>query len=159
MELIAQADTQRPQVQVEKSNFAPLTRSEGSTTVDLADSPLAQQMPAAEAATTDSTSTFEPIDPYSDEDGADAVMDQVTNVSQLRDVSPGDWAYLQLEDGLGLQKPKLKLMVPLPTKEMRLRFGTTPWLWRFETWGKKATHWVLFSGCRQEFVGMTLPAE
>jgi hypothetical protein len=68
------------------------TLLETSPTVYEADSQLAQAMPAAEETTVDSTSSLEPIN-NNDEDSADDPMGQVTNVSQLSDVSPGDWAY------------------------------------------------------------------
>ncbi|MBW4648887.1 MAG: iron uptake porin [Kastovskya adunca ATA6-11-RM4] len=54
------------------------------------ESKLVAQMPA-----TDSTSTLEQINNYNNEGNS---LDQVTNVTQLRDVSPGDWAYEALRE-------------------------------------------------------------
>ncbi len=51
---------------------------------------LAQQVPATQ--NTDSNRTLEQINRYSNESNT-TTIDQVTNVSQLRDVSPGDWAF------------------------------------------------------------------
>jgi len=93
VKLLSEPETQLPQKRVEESNLSPVTTLEVSPTVDLADSTVAQVMPEAEAATTDSSSTLEPINLDSNEGSADDAMDQVTNVSQLRDVSAGDWAY------------------------------------------------------------------
>ena len=51
---------------------------------------LAQSVPASEANNVDST--LEQINHYQNS-GGNASMSQVTNVNQLRDVSPADWAY------------------------------------------------------------------
>lgn len=53
---------------------------------------LAQQVPAAGNTNTESAPVLEQINRYTNE-GTSNTIDQVTNVSQLRDVSPGDWAY------------------------------------------------------------------
>ena len=58
-----------------------------SSQLNQANNLLAQQVPDERVRTTDSTSTLEQINRYSNS------QDQVTNVSQLSDVSPGDWAY------------------------------------------------------------------
>jgi hypothetical protein len=97
VKLLPESETQLPQKGVEESNLSPVTTLEVSPTVDLADSTVAQVMPEAEAATTDSSST---INLDSNEGSADDPMGQVTNVSQLRDVSPGDWAYEALRSAL-----------------------------------------------------------
>ena len=53
---------------------------------------LAQQVPAPGNQNTGSNQTLEQINRYSNENNT-TTIDQVTNVSQLRDVSPGDWAF------------------------------------------------------------------
>ncbi|NEO30332.1 MAG: iron uptake porin [Symploca sp. SIO3C6] len=53
---------------------------------------LAQQAPT-ETTTAESAEMLEQIDLYNQEVLGTESLDQVTNVSQLRDVSPGDWAY------------------------------------------------------------------
>lgn len=71
------------------------TPSDASSKLNQADSIRAQQMPDASNTTTESTSTLEQINRYSNDsdEGNSNALDQVTNVSQLSDVSPGDWAY------------------------------------------------------------------
>lgn len=57
---------------------------------------LAQSTLETESAIPEATSTLEQIEFYNNEDSvedSDSSMEQVTNVSQLRDVSPEDWAY------------------------------------------------------------------
>jgi hypothetical protein len=74
----------------------PTTPSEARPNFNQADSLLAQQASDASSdTTTDSTSILEQINRYSnDNDGGDSnALNQVTNVSQLSDVFPGDWAY------------------------------------------------------------------
>jgi hypothetical protein len=61
VKLLSESETQLPQKRVEESNLSPVTTLEVSTTVDLADSTVAQVMPEAEAATTDSSSTSRTI--------------------------------------------------------------------------------------------------
>jgi hypothetical protein len=85
----------RSQAPVEETSVSLIQPSDASSSLDQADSLLAQQMPDAGDTTTNSTSTLEQINRYSNdinESSSDA-LDQVTNVSQLRDVSPGDWAF------------------------------------------------------------------
>jgi BMFP domain-containing protein YqiC len=53
---------------------------------------VAQQAPAFEEPTTDTTEMLQQIDRYSSEGNSNS-LDQVTNVNQLSDVSPGDWAF------------------------------------------------------------------
>ncbi len=90
VKLVSEPYTQLPQKWVEESNLSPVTSVKVSPIVVLSDSRVAEPMPVIGAATTDSSST---INLDSNEDSADDPMGQVTNVSQLRDVSPGDWAY------------------------------------------------------------------
>ncbi len=93
VKLVSEPYTQLQHKWVEESNLSPVTSVKVSPSVVLSDSRVAEPMPVIGAATPDSTSTLEPINLDSNEDSADDPMGQVTNVSQLRDVSPGDWAY------------------------------------------------------------------
>jgi hypothetical protein len=69
-------------------------------------STLAQQVPSTGTAEVDSNDAIlEQVDRYSDRDSSNPdnpetsnALDQVTNVSQLSDVSPGDWAYEALRN-------------------------------------------------------------
>ena len=88
--------TQLPETSVEATSASQLTPSEGRPSVKSSDSILAQQVPAADNTNADSTQVLEEINRYTqgDAQGSDSnTLDQVTNVTQLRDVSPGDWAY------------------------------------------------------------------
>jgi hypothetical protein len=88
--------TQLPETSVEATSASQLTPSERRPSVKSSDSILAQQVPAADNTNADSTQVLEEINRYTqgDAQGSDSnTLDQVTNVSQLRDVSPGDWAY------------------------------------------------------------------
>jgi hypothetical protein len=83
-----------PDIEVEKSQFSALTPSEPSPSEELANKTLDEPLPTPEATTAEPTvEDLEPIDGDSSSDKADDPMEQVTNVTQLRDVSPGDWAY------------------------------------------------------------------
>ncbi len=85
---------QMPDIEVEKSQFSALTPSEPSPSEELANKTLDEPLPTPEATTAEPTvEDLEPIDGDSSSDKADDPMEQVTNVTQLRDVSPGDWAY------------------------------------------------------------------
>ena len=77
---------QQPQIALESSSQ--LT----PTGVNPAPNTLAQQVPAVGNQNIDSNRTLEQINRYSSESNT-TTIDQVTNVSQLRDVSPGDWAF------------------------------------------------------------------
>lgn len=70
---------------------SPLTTSEVSPSVKPVQN-LAQQVPEAGNTNTQNEPVLEQINRYTNE-GSSNTIDQVTNVSQLRDVSPGDWAY------------------------------------------------------------------
>jgi len=88
--------TQLPETSVEATSASQLTPSERRPSVKSSDSILAQQVPAADNTNADSTQVLEEINRYTqgDAQGSDSnTLDQVTNVTQLRDVSPGDWAY------------------------------------------------------------------
>ena len=67
------------------SSVAQLTPIETRSNLPLADS-------RTETTTSDTTSTLEQINLYTNQVNSDSIG-QVTNVSELRDVSPGDWAY------------------------------------------------------------------
>ncbi len=85
----------RSQTPVEVTSVSLTQPSQASSSLERADSLLAQQMPDAGDTNSDSSNTLEQINRYSNsinESSSDA-LDQVTNVSQLRDVSPGDWAF------------------------------------------------------------------
>jgi hypothetical protein len=58
---------------------------------------LAQQVPATGNTTSNTTDVLEQINQYTSESPTNSI-DQVTNVSQLSDVSPGDWAYEALRN-------------------------------------------------------------
>lgn len=66
-------------------------------------SPAASQPPSVAVTpiqnlvASETANVLEQIEQYSDEVGADS-LEQVTNVSQLRDVSPGDWAFEALRN-------------------------------------------------------------
>ncbi|MBW4545388.1 MAG: iron uptake porin [Symplocastrum torsivum CPER-KK1] len=103
VEPIAEALTQLPQSTVALSNSdqvttttsqtvtteettSALTATETSSSLNPTNNLLAQQVPAA-----NTTEVLEQINQYNNPGGES--LDQVTNVSQLSDVSPGDWAY------------------------------------------------------------------
>jgi hypothetical protein len=79
---------QKPQVA--KEIPAQLASTGASESLTPAPNTLAQQVPAATQNT--DIPTLDQINRYSNE-GNTTSIDQVTNVSQLRDVSPGDWAF------------------------------------------------------------------
>ena len=88
--------TQLPETSVEATSASQLTPSERRPSVKSSDSILAQQVPAVDNTNTDSTQVLEEINRYTQGDAQESdsnTLDQVTNVTQLRDVSPGDWAY------------------------------------------------------------------
>src|SRR4028119_265322 len=89
--------TSLPQTTVEETAVSQLTPSDADPNLNKADSTLAQQVPAADNTGADSTKVLEQIQLYSGdnngESSTDTAMEQVTNVTQLRDVSPGDWAF------------------------------------------------------------------
>ncbi|HBE61043.1 MAG TPA: hypothetical protein DEG17_18830 [Cyanobacteria bacterium UBA11149] len=64
-------------------------------TKELADNSLIGQVPSVDNTSTESN--FQQLQNYGSENNSDA-LDQVTNVGQLRDVSPGDWAYEALRN-------------------------------------------------------------
>ncbi len=79
------------QTKVEEPSVAQLTPSNSSSpSVNQADNTLAQQAPAAGNTTNNSSEVLQQINRYTNDTDT---QDQVTNVTQLRDVSPNDWAY------------------------------------------------------------------
>ncbi|HBK65733.1 MAG TPA: hypothetical protein DD000_20160, partial [Cyanobacteria bacterium UBA11166] len=78
-----------------KSSIDELNVSSVKETKELADNSLIGQVPAIDNTSTESN--FQQLQKYSSENNSDA-LDQVTNVGQLRDVSPGDWAYEALRN-------------------------------------------------------------
>ncbi|MEO8892105.1 MAG: iron uptake porin, partial [Coleofasciculaceae cyanobacterium] len=86
----APAEFSAQQPQVAKEIPAQLASTGASESLTPAPNTLAQQVPAATQNT--DTQALDQINRYSNE-GNTTSIDQVTNVSQLRDVSPGDWAF------------------------------------------------------------------
>ncbi|NEQ23353.1 MAG: iron uptake porin [Microcoleus sp. SIO2G3] len=70
----------------EETAVSPLTASDASQSLNQTNNLLAQQVP-----TSDTSEVLEQINQYNNP-GSES-LDQVTNVTQLSDVSPGDWAY------------------------------------------------------------------
>jgi hypothetical protein len=88
--------TQLPQTKVEETSVSQLTPTEASPRLKGTESTLAQQVPATDNTTPESTQLLQEIQRYNGEDSGESstnALDQITNVTQLRDVSPGDWAY------------------------------------------------------------------
>ncbi len=84
--------TKLPETTVQETSVSQLTPSDARPSVNQPDNGLAQQVPAAGNTTADSPEILQQINRYSNE-GNNSSLNQVTNVSQLKDVSPGDWAY------------------------------------------------------------------
>ncbi len=87
---VVEPEAQLSKTAVEEPSVSQLMPLETKPTVN-----LAQSLPESEATTSDSSDPLEQIERYSTEGNSESVdqLEQVTNVSQLRDVSPGDWAY------------------------------------------------------------------
>jgi hypothetical protein len=71
--------------------------SDSNPSFNQADAIPAQRSSAVANSTPDSSAVLDQINRYSREGAGDS-LDQVTNVSQLSDVSPGDWAYEALRN-------------------------------------------------------------
>src|ERR671932_1544434 len=85
---------QLPQTTAKETSVSPLTPSEVRPSVNQAPTTVAQQVPATDNTTAESTGVLDQLNRYNEEvTGNSDSIDQVTNVTQLRDVSPGDWAY------------------------------------------------------------------
>ncbi|NEO99361.1 MAG: iron uptake porin [Symploca sp. SIO2E9] len=106
-QLVAPPETQLEQIPLvtNKANFDQFkAREQGSREVlvqvetdydahqNQNDELLAQALPVASDNIADATEVLEQINRYSN-NGNNNSLNQITNVSQLRDVSPGDWAY------------------------------------------------------------------
>ena len=83
-----------------QNSVSQLTDSDASATVNRADNTLAQQVPTVDNGTSNTSDVLEQVQEYQDggqeyqDSGNDATtLDQVTNVTQLSDVRPTDWAY------------------------------------------------------------------
>jgi hypothetical protein len=75
-----------------ESTISPLAESTATSSVKPEPTTLAQQAPASDNNKVDSNKVIEQINNYNN-DGNTTSLDQITNVTQLRDVSPSDWAY------------------------------------------------------------------
>ncbi|HEY9653763.1 MAG TPA: iron uptake porin, partial [Coleofasciculaceae cyanobacterium] len=96
VELTANSDAQLSSRSREEFPWSHGTIETLKSPLDLANTSLAQSLPVDESTPLDSTNTLEQINFYSTGEqvnDTDDPMQQVTNVSQLRDVLPGDWAY------------------------------------------------------------------
>jgi hypothetical protein len=91
------ADEPPAQFAPANSQTAPARASDPNLGFDRADAILAQHSSAVANSTPDSSKVLDQINRYSREGAGDS-LDQVTNVSQLSDVSPGDWAYEALRN-------------------------------------------------------------
>ncbi|MGK7877554.1 MAG: iron uptake porin, partial [Xenococcaceae cyanobacterium] len=79
-------------------NFANISQQMGDAAIpELADSTLAQALPNGTQTTQTTSEVLEQINRYNSESSRDP-MAQITNVSQLRDISPTDWAYQALRE-------------------------------------------------------------
>jgi hypothetical protein len=84
------ASTELPQRAVEETSVSQLTPSDASANVNRTESTLAQQVPAAGSTNTE---LLQQIQQYESLPGVPVDNGQVTNVTQLSDVRPTDWAY------------------------------------------------------------------
>src|ERR687885_2827242 len=89
------ASTPLSQNTVTQPSADQLTPSEPTANLNRADRTLAQQLPAAGNTTSGSSEVLDQIQQYQQDNGGSNAgsLDQVTNVSQLSDVRPTDWAY------------------------------------------------------------------
>lgn len=95
LESSVEPSTELFQNPVTETKISRLTSSEGNAQENSADNTLAQQLPAAGNITSDSTEVLQQIEQYQRDNGGTGVntLDQVTNVNQLSDVRPTDWAF------------------------------------------------------------------
>lgn len=84
--------TQPPQTLAKETSVSQTTPTEVSPSAKQGQNILAQQVPTTGNPNADSSQVLEQINRYTNGSSEES-QDQVTNVSQLRDVSPGDWAY------------------------------------------------------------------
>ena len=92
-ESTVEASTQRPEITQTQLSISPLTATDPSVNLNGADSTLAQQVPASDNTTPASGEVLQQIQEYQENNGSADSLDQVTNVTQLSDVRPTDWAY------------------------------------------------------------------
>ncbi len=88
----AESSVVKPQATVTETSVSPIAETIAAPSVKPAPSTLAQQVPASGNTNADSNKVIEQINNYNNE-GNSTSIDQITNVTQLRDVSPSDWAY------------------------------------------------------------------
>ena len=94
-------ETQQPQIEQLAAqpniNIAPVAETpvaeNASPAPVVAESTTVAQTPVNSAPAVQNTEVLEQINRYNGETGSSDSMDQVTNISQLRDVQPTDWAY------------------------------------------------------------------
>lgn len=85
---------QQSQTPDKESSVFQQTPSDARLSGNRTQSTLAQQVPAPDNTNAEPTEVLDQLNPYSNEETENSdSIDQVTNVTQLRDVSPGDWAY------------------------------------------------------------------
>lgn len=92
-ESTVEASTQLPEITQTQLSISPLTPTDPSVNLNGADSTLAQQVPASDNTTPESGEVLQQIQEYQENNGSADSLDQVTNVTQLSDVRPTDWAY------------------------------------------------------------------
>lgn len=90
-----EASTQLPEITQTQPSISPLTPTDPSVNLNRADSTLAQQVPASDNTTAESAEVLQQIQQYQENSAGSPAeaLDQVTNVTQLSDVRPTDWAY------------------------------------------------------------------
>ncbi|GAB4180608.1 MAG: iron uptake porin [Coleofasciculaceae cyanobacterium] len=86
------ADTVDTQVFLTETSVSPLPSQTIPSNSNLVEQTSANEIAETPSAISDTTNILEQVNLYSNDINTDA-LDRVTNVSQLRDVSPGDWAY------------------------------------------------------------------
>ncbi|HEY9599542.1 MAG TPA: iron uptake porin, partial [Cyanophyceae cyanobacterium] len=89
---VAEPEAQLPESLTADTTASQLAETPSTLNLALPKSTQVAQTPVEQESQTPNSTTLEQINQYSNEGYAES-QDQVTNVSQLRDVSPGDWAY------------------------------------------------------------------
>src|SRR4028118_535572 len=85
---------QQSQTPDKESSVVQQTPSDARFSGNRTQSTLAQQVPDPDNTNAEPTEVLDQLNRYSNEETENSdSIDQVTNVTQLRDVSPGDWAY------------------------------------------------------------------
>jgi hypothetical protein len=90
-----EASSQRPENTITQTSVSQLAPSEPTANLNRAESRLAQQEPTTGKTTAESSNVLEQVEQYQQDNGGTSTdsLDQVTNVTQLSDVRPTDWAY------------------------------------------------------------------